>query len=209
MSAYSQHGYAHFNYYSVGGKLGYDYYNLTLDKYLNGTVNSQSSFNISASGAYYATWLFEFHGDVRFSYRSLNFNWTNPKDPEGLAIQSSSYGIGYFSIPFEARINAVYSNAVKLNFGIGLMPELRLRPHEEVVYQNGSTIVSEDIWQTKGFRVLALGAPLTAELKFYLSKHYTISTSLTYIQYLTNLHKYYFSSKPSALEFRAGFFYEW
>lgn len=208
-TASAQFGYAHYNYYSVGGKLGYDHFILNMDKNLFGKVTHTSAYSISGSGAFYYSWLFEFHGDFQYSYRTFEYEWDFYPDPEGKAVKTSYYGLSYLSIPLQAKINAIYGDIAKLTFGTGIMPEMRFRPYEEITYQNNTSTVSAKSWLTSGYRVAALAIPVSADLKIYLDKHYTLLFSTTYYYYITKLHKTYFSEAPQILSFRAGFFYEW
>jgi hypothetical protein len=203
----AQYNYNKYNYYSVGIKTGPDFYDYSIDKNKLAEVSPNINFSVGVSGAYYVTWFFEVHGSINYSSRNLTLDWLFPPNPDALAV--SEYKLHYINIPLEARINALYLNFMKLNFGLGLMPDFRFRPKEFLTYQDGHTEESIKYWGSKNFRSVLIAVPMSMNMKFYLDRHYTIELSGSYYMYLNKMHKDYLDKAGTALALRLGFFYEW
>lgn len=187
--------------------MGPDFYMYNFDESKKVTYSPQTNFSIGAHGAYYVSWVFEVHASINYSSRNLTLLWDFPSSPDALA--ESYYKMNYINIPIEARINALYFNWLKLNFGIGLMPDFRFRPKEYLTYQDGSTSESLKFWNTKNFRSVLIAVPLSANFKFYLGRHYTLEFSGSYYMYLNKMHKDYLKQPGQAVATRVVLSYEW
>lgn len=208
-TASAQYYYASYNYYTLGVKGGYDMYNYSFDKTQQISYEMMPNFSFGVSGGLYLSYLFELHADLRYSIRNFNIRWDYPQDPTGLVPARSEYKLSYVQIPIQGRINALYFNWFKMNIGIGIMPEIRLRPSETVTYQNGTTNESEDAWLTKNFTSVLVAVPISANFKFNLSRHVAIEASANYYYYLNKMHSDYLTKPGYAFGFYAGVFYDW
>ncbi|OYT10670.1 MAG: hypothetical protein B6I18_07910 [Bacteroidetes bacterium 4572_112] len=211
--SYSQYTNNSYNYYSVGIKMGPDYYKYTMNEDKDISIDMKTNYSAGISGAYYISWLFELHASVYYSNRDFAIDWhypnigVGPNDPEVLI--RTEYTMQYISIPMEARINALYLNWMKLSFGTGLLTDWRFKPQETQYYNNGKIIVSEQYWQTKDFTRVLLAVPLSANMKVYLGQHLSIEASAAYYFYLNRMQTDYFSKPANAFVPRLAFFYEW
>lgn len=206
-AVFAQANYNKYNYYSVGIKLGPDFYNYDLDQSKLMSLEPSTNFSFGVTGAYYVSWVFEVHGNINFSSRNLTLLWDFPEAPDALA--KSEYKLNYINIPLEARVNALYFNWMKLNFGMGLMPEFRFRPREFLTYQDGSSAESFKFWGTKNFKSFLFAIPLSMNMKFYLDRHLTIEFNASYYLYLNKMHTDYLDKPANALATRIGISYEW
>jgi hypothetical protein len=209
LSVSAQYYYASYNYYTIGLKGGYDNYTYTFDENQSINYEAQPNFSIGVTGGYYISWLFEAHADLRYSTRNFNIRWSYPLDPQGAVPALSEYQLAYIQVPIQGRINAVYTNWVKLSLGTGLLTEFRLRPQERVTYQNGSISESQKSWLTKDFTAVLVGIPFSANLKINLSRHVALEFSGYYYLYLNKMHQVYMTKPGSSLGFYGGVFYEW
>ncbi len=205
----AQYHYASYNYYTLGVKGGYDIYNYSFDNSQHISYEMRPNFSFGVSGGLYLSYLFELHADLRYSIRNFNILWDYPHDPSGMIPALSEYQLSYIQVPIQARINALYFNWVKLNIGVGLMPEFRLRPGETITYQNGSTSESQKTWLTKNFSSVLLAVPISANLKFNLSRHVAIEISANYYYYFNKMHTEYMTKPGSAFGFYTGMYYDW
>ena len=205
----AQYNYGSFNYYTLGAKGGYDVYNYTFDEVQQMSYDIQPNFNFGISGGLYLSYLLELHADFRYSIRNFNLKWDYPIDPTGQVPAYSEYKMSYISVPVQLRFNAIYARWVKLNIGVGLMPDFRLRPQETVTYQNGSTNESNKTYLTKNFTSVLVAVPMSANLKINFSRHTAIEFSANYYYYLNKMHKDYMTKNGTAFGFNVGFFYDW
>lgn len=208
-AASAQYYYASYNYYTIGVKGGYDVYNYSLDKSEQISYEMQPNFSVGASGGLYLSYLFELHADLRYSMRNFNIRWDFPQDPTGQVPARSEYKLSYIQLPIQARINALYFNWFKMNIGVGIMPEVRLRPGETVTYQNGTTSKSEDSYLTKNFSTVLVAIPISANFKFNLSRHVAIEVSANYYYYLNEMHTDYMTKPGTAFGIYTGVYYDW
>jgi hypothetical protein len=207
--AYAQYNYGAFNYYTLGVKAGYDIYSYSFDETQQMTYEVQPNFNFGVSGGLYLSYLLELHADFRYSIRNFNLKWDFPQDPTGQVPALSEYKMSYISVPVQLRLNAIYLKWVKLNIGVGLMPDFRLRPQETVTYQNGSTSESNKTYLTKNFAPVLIAVPMSANLKINFSRHIAIEFSGNYYYYLNKMHTDFMTANGTAIGFNAGFFYDW
>jgi hypothetical protein len=193
---------------SVGFKTGYDYMILKMNDGLFGDLFSNSSTNVSLTGAYYYSKKIEFHGDLCYSFRTFDFTWLYPLDFDNNIPATSSYKVDYLTIPLQIRYNFYYTKKIRLNFGGGIAPEIGMRPEENVVYQNGNLQTSANIWLSKAFPRYGFAIPVTFESKFFVGRHLSLTAGLSYHQYLTKIHKTYLKSFPSLVAVKVGLSYE-
>jgi len=205
----AQYNYGSYNYYTLGVKGGYDIYDYSFDESQQMAFLVQPNFNFGISGGLYLSYLLELHADFRYSIRNFDLKWDYPQDPTGQVPALSEYQMSYISVPIQLRINAIYAKWVKLNFGVGIMPDFRLRPQETVTYQNGSTNESNKSYLTKNFTGVLVAVPLSANLKINFSRHVAIELSANYYYYLNKMHKDYMTKNGAGYGFNAGVFYDW
>ncbi len=203
----AQFNYNKYNYYSLGVHLGPDFYNYSFDKAKKLTESPQFNYSFGVSGAYYYNWLIEFHGSVNFSSRNLSLNWSFPDSSD--ALKNSYYVLRYINIPLEITVNALYLDWMKLNFGVGVMPDFRIRPREFLTYNNGQVSESVKYWNSKKFTSVLVAFPLSMNLKFYINRHYTIQLSAVYLIYANEMHREYMTKSATAINSRLGVYYEW
>jgi hypothetical protein len=203
----AQYNYNKFNYYSLGIKAGPDFYTHTLDPNKKMTIDPTFNMSVGISGAYYVVWYFEVHGSIQYSSRNISFIHTLSTNPDALFL--SEYKISYLNIPLEGRFNVLYNNIVKLNLGIGLMPDFRFRPKEFLTYNDGQRIESIKYWSSKNYTKVLFAFPASAHAKFYLDRHYTLEVGGTYYFYMNRMHKEFFTQPSNGLAIRLGVFYEW
>lgn len=212
IASYGQYNYNKYNYYSVGVKLGPDFYSYTIDDGKNADIVPEFNFSLGVSGAYYVTWNFEVHAAIYYSRRKFAIDWNYPGISIGLdpkvRVRSDHY-MNYINIPIEARINALYLSWMKLNFGVGIMPDFRFKPREKTTYNTGDIVDSDQYWGSKHFTRILIAFPLSMNLKFYLSRHITIEASAYYYLYVNRMHKKYLTKPGNAIAPRLGVFYEW
>lgn len=209
MGSFAQYNYGSYNYYTLGVKAGYDVYNYSFDETQQMTYDMQPNFNFGVSGGLYLSYLLELHADFRYSIRNFNLKWDFPQDPTGQVPQYSEYKMSYISVPMQLRFNALYMKWVKLNVGIGLMPDFRLRPQETVTYQNGNINESNQTHLTKNFSSVLVAVPMSVNLKINFSRHMAIEFSGNYYYYLNKMHKDYMTKNGTGFGLNAGFFYDW
>ena len=207
MSMKGQYHYSKFNYYSLGLSFGPDMYSYSFDAAKNITNDDKFNYTIGLSGAYFATWIFEVHASLNYSSRNMTLLWDYPEDPN--AIAKSEYKLNYLNIPIELRVNALYLNWMKLNLGVGIMPDFRFKPKEILTYQDGNTQESIKFWGTKNFAPFLFAFPFSANLRFYLNRHYTIGFGASYYLYVNKMHTNYLTSPANAVTIRAGLYYDW
>ncbi len=209
----AQYNYSKFNYYAVGVKLGGDIYNYKMDPAKNGSFDRMFNYTVGVSGAYYYSWIFEFHGSVNYSDRRFAIDWEYPLnsvEPGDLrTLIRSEYRMKYINIPLEARVNALYLGWMKLNFGVGIMPDFRFKPNETQYYNDGDIIESEQYWRAKKFTRLLIAFPITGNIKFYLDRHFTIEFSAAYYIYANRMQKEFLSKPANAIIPRVAMYYEW
>ena len=189
--SFSQYNYNKFNYYTVGAKLGPDFYFYDMDENKNGTFDNTINYSIGVSGGYYFSWLFEFHGAVYYSNRNFGIDWSYPGIPVGpddpKVLTRSEYKMSYINFPLEARFNLLYLNWMKLNVGTGIMPDFRFKPRETQYYNDGDIVESEQYWQTKDFTRVLFAIPVSLNFKFYYDRHISIEASCSYYQYINRM----------------------
>lgn len=207
LTAKSQYNYNKYNYYVLGLQLGNDVYKYNFDDSKRMVEDPEFNYSFGISGGYYYNWIVEFHGSLNFSSRNLALNWNYPSSPD--ALQRSYYKLRYINIPLEARINALYLQWMKLNFGAGVMLDFRFIPKEFLTYQDGSEVESIKYWSTKKFTKVLVALPLSLNWKFYINRHYTMQLSGYYYLYANRMHKDYLLSPATAFAARLGFYYEW
>ncbi len=209
----AQYNYSKFNYYNVGIKLGPDFYSYKMDENKNGTFDQLFNYSIGVAGGYYYSWIFEFHASINYSDRRFAIDWhypgipVGPNDPQVLI--RSEYHMKYINIPMEARVNALYLNWMKLNFGVGIMPDFRFKPQEIQYYNDGTTIDSKQYWQAKDFTRVLIAFPLTMNIKFYIDRHISIEASAAYYFYVNRMQTDFQSNAANAVATRVAVFYEW
>jgi hypothetical protein len=208
--AHSQYHYGKFNYYSGGIKTSYDMYFYEFNKAQNVKHKQLPNFTITATGAYYFTYLIEFHGGLKYSFRNLVMDWKFPTDPNDLFVpDETKYKVAYIGMPLDARINVLYGMYVKTSISLGIMPEFRTRPREIVTYQNDITEENFHTFNTKDFRKFLFAFPVGIHTKINLNRHYTLELSANYLQYVTKFNKTYSKNSAYAFSFSLGFFYDW
>ena len=211
--AFSQYNYNKYNYYSVGVKLGPDFYSYKMDDNKNGDFDPVFNYSIGVAGEYYFSWLIEFHGSVNYSSRNFAIDWyypnipVGPDDPEVLI--RTEHSMSYINIPLEARFNVLYLNWLKVNIGAGFMTDWRFKPGETQYYNNGKIIDSEQYWQTKDFTRVLVSFPVSLNLKFYIDRHSCVEVSTAYYFYVNRMQSDYLSKPANAITPRVAFYYEW
>ena len=212
-SAFSQYNYNKFNYYTVGLKLGPDFYFYNMDENKNGTFDNNFDYSIGVSGGYYFSWLIEFHGAAYYSNRNFAIDWHYPGIPVGpndpKVLTRSEYRISYLNFPLEARFNVLYLNWMKLNVGTGIMPDFRFKPRETQYYNNGDIVDSDQYWQTKDFTRLLIAIPFSLNFKFYFERHISMEVSGSYYLYLNRMQEDFLTKPGSAVATRLAVYYEW
>jgi len=205
--AKGQYNYNKYNYYVLGVHFGNDIYQYNFDESKKMIEKPQFNYSFGISGAYYYSYLIEFHGSLNFSSRNLKLNWNYPTSPD--ALSTSFYKLRYINIPLEARINALYLQWMKLNVGAGIMFDFRLIPKEFLTYQDGSEKESIKYWRSKKFTKVLVAMPLSLNWKIYINRHYTVQLSGYYYLYVNRMHREYLSSPAKATAARLGVYYEW
>ncbi len=213
LSLKAQYNYSKFNYYAVGVKLGSDIYNYKMDDNKYGEFDRMFNYTVGVAGAYYYSWIFEFHGSINYSDRRFAIDWQYPYNSVGSldpkTLTRTEYRMKYINIPVEARINALYLGWVKLNFGVGIMPDFRFKPKETQYYNDGEILESEQYWRAKKFTRVLIAFPLSANAKFYLDRHYTIELSTSYYLYVNKMQKEFLSTPANAIIPKLAIYYEW
>jgi hypothetical protein len=209
--AKAQYNYGVYNYYTLGVKMGYDVYSYKMDpeRHVEHKVLPNYSFGVSG-GWYYRYWL-ELHGDILYANRDFTVNWLYPLDPSSLRVPASSdYKLAFISIPLQARANFIYTRQFKMNFGVGIMPEFRVRPPREIVrYQNGYTEESFDSFLTGDFRRFLFGVPISLHTKINFDRHYSMEISMNYMWYLMRMNKVLMNGSGVGYYFNLAFYYDW
>lgn len=210
LSGHSQYHYGKFNYYSAGIKTSYDMYYYKFSELQNVTHTQLPNFTISATGAYYFTYLIEFHGGLRYSFRNLIMDWQFPQDPNDLFVpEQTKYKIAYIGLPMDARFNVIYGLYVKTSISLGFLPEFRTRPREIVTYQNKITEENFHTFNTKDFSKFLFAFPVGVHTKIHFSRNFTMELSANYLQYLNKFNKTYSEKAAHAYSFSLGFYYDW
>jgi len=206
----AQYNYGVFNYYTAGVKMGYDVYQYKMDpnRFVEHLILPNYSFGIS--GGWYYKYFLELHMDILFANRDFTVKWLYPEDPGGLVPAQSKYKVNYLSFPMQARFNFIYSRYFKMNAGVGLMPEFRIRkPREIVTYQNGIEQESFDDFLVNDFRKMLFGLPLSIHAKINFDRHYSMEFSASYIQYMVAMNKILMEKPGAGYYFNMAFYYDW
>lgn len=210
IKSFSQYNYGIFNYYTAGVKVGYDLYSYNMDetRFVEHQVLPNYSMGISG-GWYYKYWL-ELHMDILYANRDFTVNWLYPIDPSGLIPVSSDYKVAFLSFPMQARANFIYTRYFKMNVGLGIMPEFRVKqPREIVTYQNGKTLESYDSFLVKDFRKALFGFPASLHTKVNFNRHYSTELSVSYIWYIVKMNKVLMDGPGVGYYFNIAFYYDW
>lgn len=206
----AQYNYGVFNYYTAGVKMGYDVYQYKMDsnRFVEHIVLPNYSFGISG-GWYYKYWI-ELHMDILYANRDFTVKWLYPDDPNGFVPAKSRYKVKYLSFPMQARFNFIYTRYFKMNGGVGIMPEFRIRkPREIVTYQNGVENESFDDFLVNDFRKALFGFPLSVHSKINFNRHYSIELSASYIYYVVRMNKILMDKPGAGYYFNMAFYYDW
>jgi hypothetical protein len=205
-----QYNYGIFNYYTAGVKTGYDVYSYSMDpkRMVEHEILPNYSFGISG-GWYYKYWL-EFHLDILLANRDFTVKWLYPPDPVGKVAAYSKYKLYFLSFPMQARANFIYTRYFKMNVGLGIMPEFRVRPpHEIVTYQNGDTRESYDDFLVNDFNRALFGFPMSLHAKFNFNRHYSMELSASYIYYVVRMNTVLMDKPGKGYYFNLAFYYDW
>ena len=206
----AQYNYGAFNYYTAGVKMGYEFYSYKMDasRHVAHKILPNYSFGVSG-GWYYKYWL-ELHGDILFAKRDFTVEWLYPEDSQGFVPASSDYKLAFISVPLQARANFIYTRYFKMNIGVGIMPEFRVRPPREIVtYQNGLIQESFDSFLAKDFRKLLFGFPLSLHSKINFNRHYSTEISFNYMWYVVRMNKVLMDGPGTGYYFNLAFYYDW
>ena len=146
---------------------------------------------------------------MKYAQRDLSVKWLYPADPDGRVPDKSLYKIGYLSFPMQVRANFLYQKYVKMNAGLGIMPEFRLRPREIVTYQNGQVRESFDDYLNTDFRRALLAFPMSIQARFNFNRHYNVELSVNYLYYVVRMNKYLMDKPGYGFGVYLGFYYDW
>jgi len=205
----SQYNYRVFNYFTAGVKGGYEIYHYNMDPKRSVEHVVLPNYSFGLTGGYYLRYFIEFHIDLLYANRDFTVKWLYPNDPIGDVPAQSTYKVNYLSFPMQARFNFVYTNWVKMNVGVGIMPEIRLKPHEIVTFQNGKIAESFDDFLTKDFRRGLFAFPLSLHSKFSFNRHYSTEISANYFYYVVKMNKILMKSPGYGYSFFLSFYYDW
>ncbi len=206
----AQYNYGVFNYYTVGVKGGLDIYQYSMDPKRSVEYEMIPNYSFGVSGAWYYRYWLEFHMDIMFANRDFTVNWLYPPDPDGNVPASSRYKLNYLSFPMQARANFIYTRYFKMNVGLGIMPEFRVRPPREIVtYQNGITEESFDDFLVNDFHRALFGFPGSLHMKINFNRHFSTEISASYIFYVVKMNKILMDKPGKGYYFNLGFYYDW